>query len=320
MAWSKRKRRASRRKRPYKKRSRKPALPPLRTKVRKNTTKLNRVARIVDATTSTHTKRVFSVVSLNSVFGQQKSYEVKAFYRTQLEGALEKLSWFDPNIPNSLEQIDGTLGDYERKYRFTKLTAWMEIRNNGYTPAIIKTYKCTPKVDTSVAPLAAWEDSMQNQIVLPTTNEIANLCSRPSDGEFFQSLWDTSGYMKKTLYPGESHTTTMSLDPFDYHPANADTHALEYIKGQAAVWLITLCGQSATDTTDQWRSASDTDNVILSVGGTAVVEYSGGGVGLRTLEYVIPSFSTGAKAYMSSKAVFAQDTDGKYPPGAYENA
>lgn len=296
----------------FKRRKTSMARPKLVAKVKKNTTKLNRVAKVVDATTGTHTYRRQQTTQTGSNFGSHMVVSVTGNSLLTTQAVLERLQYYDPSNPGTLLTGNGNTGDFQREFLFTRLTTKLTLNNQGFVPTNVRIYQCYPKEDTNIRPEAAWKNGLEFQLLdfSSTTGgtgpSVENFLSRPTDSEEFNNLWRTENFQEVRLQPGGQYTASVNLGGFTYDPTFHGDHAQAYkssIKGM--LWMIVSHGDNVTNSTNSDINVNRTDQLHIMHEETYEVKYDAG-VSLNTLQYDNTGYDNSANGYGAVRPNVAQ--------------
>lgn len=314
MVFSKRSFKKSGTKRSFKKRtfSKRPmkrtkAVSKLATTVKRNTSKLDRVAQIVDTTTGTHTYRKQSTTQLPCQFGNTGVLSLTGNSKPVTEATLERLQYFNAASPAFLVEANGNNGDYMREFLFTKLSTKLTIVNQGFLTANVKIYRCYPKQDTNIRPEIAWENGLANQLLDFTSSNpalgpsVRNILSRPTDSEQFNDLWRTEKFETIRLQPGGRYTASENLGSFKYDPSLFDNHSQAFQKRiNTMMWMIVVVGDVAENDVQGNINTTNLKQLILTHEETFEIKYDAG-ISLNTLEYVPTGYNILSNAYNAQK-------------------
>ncbi len=275
--------------------SRKTYTKTLPVKVMRNTRKIARVAKIVDSTTATHTKRYQFTAVIGSDFGKQNIGMFTANNTGLTKGVLNKLQFFDPSIPETLLTTDGNFGEYQRDFQFAGAHTSFTLKNQGFCTKHVKVYKCFPKSDTNIKPLEAWIAGLENQLLDYDDQAISNKNERnphsyPNDSAVFKALWRTEDYVSIRMAPGAIKTWTHTGKPYVYSPA-LEQSIQEGVEvdfrpaWQAMVWMVVVVGEIVVGTQDaQVTAENNTEDLLTEHVETFKVTYDAG-ASLDTVEY-----------------------------------
>lgn len=271
--------------------SRKRALAP---KVKRNTVKIARVAKIVDSTIGTMTIRKRTENSGLSFWGQQEPLYMVGNSFLDCVSSVTDLQYYDPNSPSTLVTANGNTGSYQREFLFESVNSALKLFNNGQTLMDLRVYQCYPKADTSQQPQDTWKNGVIDQLVgTALGSPHKHPLSRPADSQQFKDLWRTENFKHLRLGPGQEYNASVHLGPFSFDTSTSGVHALTYqqaLKGM--VWMIVLTGEVQVDSTGVAIDNNSTEHLVLTEVRTTVIKYDAG-VGLDMIKYVPdPSLSS----------------------------
>lgn len=156
------------------------------------------------------------------------AYFVSKYSTTSiLESVLTELRYYNPSVPGTLTQADGTTGTFNKEFLFTKAYAKTHCVNNYQTPVEVFLYVVTPRGDTSIPP----DTSVTNGLTDIGNPSSSSRMVYPTDSTQFTDLWKIVKSDRCILQPGQSRSINHSIDsPFQYDPSFHDQHSFEYLQ------------------------------------------------------------------------------------------
>lgn len=175
-------------------------------------THIHRIKRGGDQVTAAANRSHFAVYSHNQV--------------SFLEAALAELRYYDPSVPGTLVNADGTTGTFHKDFYFRKTYHKCTVRNNYQVPARVTLYNFVVKSDTSISPSAAFTQGLTDVGNPLSTSPMVY----PTDSPQLLDLYTIKQTKSRLLQPGQEMSIIHSTKPFLYDPSFVDSHTLTYIK------------------------------------------------------------------------------------------
>lgn len=215
-----------------------------------------------------------------------------------IETVLGQLRYYDPSTPGTYITADYSTGTQSKEIMLSAYSKCL-VRNNYQVPAHITVYVCTPKTDTSIAPITAMTNGFTD---IGVSSANTNLQAYITESPQFQDLWKVASSTKKTIQPGQTCSVSHSVKKMKYDPSLNDSHPQSYQKKSGAhVYVIRVEGEVAHDTTADQQGFSGV-GVDIVVDTKFTVHYDGGAaINYMVLATDASAFTNGA--VLSNKPV-----------------
>ena len=139
----------------------------VKRKVYQNAKKVNRIAKIVNASTGTKLYRSNQLALHTSAQSKCKYFEL-GFGRARLLSLMDNVQYVDPEDPTVPKYFNtGLAGGNDRDFLFTGISSKLVLRNNNKQDALVRMYCLVPKGATNLSPeplIAAGMDARTEQI------------------------------------------------------------------------------------------------------------------------------------------------------------
>lgn len=246
---------------------------PVAKKQRTLKNQVKELTRISKADTATHIHRKRNMYRLLSSVGTKEHLGFTLNGTTSIEEALANLQYYDPATPGTLVTAAGATGTYSRQYYFKRMSNTATFRNNYQVPVSVQVLFMTPKSDTGISVLTAFESGIDD---IPSTPANNSPLVYASDSPQLNDLWRTIKSTKRVLQPGEQFTFSHSWKPIMYNPSTTDNHNLQYQSaingGMALVFVEGLVGHD-TSLDQQNTTAAGVDIMLVN---SYEIQYQGG--------------------------------------------
>lgn len=261
-------------------------------KVKGLSKQVKELKRLAEADMGTHIHRTREVNSVISVENMQEVNYIVGSDVAKLEAVLGQLRYYDPSNPGTLIEASGNLGSFQKDFYFSRVHSKVTIRNNYQVPCEVRLYCCTPKDDTSIDVVSAYQDGLVDMGNPGFRSPLVFV----TDSKLFGDLWRIKRTKIKLLKVGSQFSMSWNAKPFQYDPSLVDSHNQFYQSAfQAVVWMIFVKGVPAHDTTSdqQGTCGAGIDAIVDTV---FEVKYpAGADITYITVDDASSSFSNDAR-------------------------
>lgn len=214
----------------------------------KLTKRVNSLAKSVRSDQARHTHKRRDITAVGSNANESVFFSIGSWGISEIEASMAYLRYYDPSVPGTLVTADASTGTYQREIHIESVQERLTIRNNYQIPLIYTVYLCTPKDDTSVLPESWLSNGVTDQVV--TGGSATSPLLYPTDISMVTKNWKLKRVRYGLLQPGSEVHAMASFGPFNYDPALADTHTMQFqAKFKGHVWGVRFEGRPGHDTT-----------------------------------------------------------------------
>lgn len=248
----------------------KPNVKPKRKTVKGQIRELKRLA---ESNMGTHIQRRRATAAYTSAVAQMSLNSFSLSNLTLLEEVLAQLRYYNPSLPGTLTNADGTSGTFQKEFYFHSVYHRVRFVNNYQVPARVKIYLVRSKKDTSISASTAFTNGLADVGNPSSTSPLIHL----TDSVQFTDLYNIIESKSMLLQPGQECVLNHTDKGFQYDPSMADSHALAYQRKyydmQCVVRIEGLLGHDSAVATEQTNLQAGLDMESLT---TFVVKYDAG--------------------------------------------
>lgn len=242
-------------------------------KVRKLEKKVKMLWKLADNVTGKFTSRT-------SAYDIRTNLENKVDWTTfttgagsQIEVALEELTYYDPATPASFKTAAFGNGLQEKEVMGLGHTMKLEVKANYEIPASVEIWLCTVKTDTSTDPFNSFVAGLSNS----SSATITSPQVYPHDSKVLTDLWHIKRVVKRILLPGDSVVYSHTSEPYTYDPSLFDTQVSAFQKRFKSIgFLLRLTGLLGHDSTITTQQGLTQARVDIQLNRTYKFKYAAG--------------------------------------------
>ncbi|AXH78884.1 MAG: putative capsid protein [Circular genetic element sp.] len=245
-----------------------------------------------DATLGTMVYRDLKVGRLVHLQNVQNSIITGGFSTVDIEAAMAQLKFFNPAVPGTLTTANMSGIAFQNNVLIKAQTSKLLLRNNYQSDTHLKVYLCMCKDDTSQSPIDAWTASIPDGGNASGKDQINQF---PTDYDLFNDLWRTKVVIDSVLSPGESISTSHTVNDVEYSTSTVDTHNTTYqSEYKNFQYLIVINGTIGHDSTVGSEEGYLPSGIDYSVHNTTKITYSAGvNISYIYLADTVDNFSNG---------------------------
>lgn len=178
-----------------------------------------------------------------------------------IQSALAELKFWRAS-DNTVVKVDQNVGGFQRDFNISVYRR-CHVQNNYHVPCYLEVYSCTPKTDTDIDPLTAYNNGIDDQNLGAAGDQVQPLV-RFRDSEELGLLWTCKKVGAKRLNPGQYMTAKSYTKEFRYSPNLEDDQKDIFQKRFAGhCWVVRIVGVLSHDSVTPTQGISQAGADLL---------------------------------------------------------